>query len=121
MSMQTISSPRWTRSGISRRPMKPVPPMIKTDMDVPPGERRSGRSLDPPRRRAQWQQTVVRAHLLHSRPAAEGGQPMSVVTVEERGPVTIVAINRPEKLNAINKAVAIELQEAFAAFDRSAQ
>ena len=46
---------------------------------------------------------------------------MSVVTVEERGPVTIVAINRPEKLNAINKAVAIELQEAFAAFDRSAQ
>src|SRR4051794_38417535 len=46
---------------------------------------------------------------------------MSVVTVEERGPVTIVAINRPEKLNAINKAVAIELQEAFAAFDRSGQ
>jgi enoyl-CoA hydratase/carnithine racemase len=32
-----------------------------------------------------------------------------------------VAINRPEKLNAINKAVAIELQSAFAAFDRSAQ
>ena len=46
---------------------------------------------------------------------------MSVVSVEERGPVSIVSINRPEKLNAINKAVAIELQEAFAAFDRSAQ
>src|SRR5207248_6135857 len=46
---------------------------------------------------------------------------MSVVSVEERGPVSIVNINRPEKLNAINKAVAIELQEAFAAFDRSAQ
>ena len=46
---------------------------------------------------------------------------MSVVAVEERGPVTIVRINRPEKMNAINKAVAIELQEAFAAFDRSAQ
>jgi enoyl-CoA hydratase/carnithine racemase len=46
---------------------------------------------------------------------------MGVVTVEERGPVTIVAINRPEKLNAINKAVAIELQQAFAAFDRSGQ
>ena len=46
---------------------------------------------------------------------------MSVVTVEEHGPVTIVAINRPEKLNAINKAVAIELQQAFAAFDRSNQ
>ena len=46
---------------------------------------------------------------------------MSVVAVESRGPVTIVSINRPEKLNAINKAVAIELQQAFAEFDRSAQ
>ena len=46
---------------------------------------------------------------------------MSVVTVEDRGPVTIIAINRPEKLNAINKAVAVELQQAFAEFDRSAQ
>ena len=46
---------------------------------------------------------------------------MSVVTVEERGPVTIVSITRPEKLNAINKAVAIELQQAFAAFDSSDQ
>jgi enoyl-CoA hydratase len=46
---------------------------------------------------------------------------MSVVSVEERGPVLIISINRPEKLNAINKAVAIELQAAFAAFDRSAQ
>jgi enoyl-CoA hydratase len=46
---------------------------------------------------------------------------MSVVAVEERGPVTIVSINRPEKMNAINKAVAIELQAAVAAFDRSAQ
>lgn len=46
---------------------------------------------------------------------------MSVVSVENRGPVTIVAINRPEKLNAINKAVAVELQLAFAEFDRSAQ
>ena len=46
---------------------------------------------------------------------------MSVVTVEERGQVTIVSINRPEKLNAINQAVAVELQLAFADFDRSAQ
>src|SRR5207245_6621125 len=46
---------------------------------------------------------------------------MSVVSIEERGPVSIIAINRPEKLNAINKAVATELQEAFAAFDRSGQ
>src|SRR5277367_5247394 len=37
---------------------------------------------------------------------------MSVVTVEERGPVSI---------NAINKAVAVELQQAFAEFDRSVQ
>jgi len=46
---------------------------------------------------------------------------MSVVTVDERGPVTIVAINRPEKRNAINKEVAIALQRAFAQFDRSEQ
>ncbi|HEX5321347.1 MAG TPA: enoyl-CoA hydratase-related protein [Stellaceae bacterium] len=46
---------------------------------------------------------------------------MSVVTVETRGPVSVIAINRPEKLNAINKAVAIELQQAFAEFDRSEQ
>jgi enoyl-CoA hydratase/carnithine racemase len=46
---------------------------------------------------------------------------MSVVGVKERGPVSIISINRPEKLNAINKAVATELQDAFAAFDRSAQ
>ena len=46
---------------------------------------------------------------------------MPVVTVEERGPVSVISINRPEKLNAINKAVAIELQEAFAVFDRSPQ
>ncbi len=46
---------------------------------------------------------------------------MSVVSVEERGPVTVVSINRPEKLNAINKQVAIDLQQAFAEFDRSAQ
>ena len=46
---------------------------------------------------------------------------MSVVTVEQRGPVTIVAINRPEKRNAINKEVAIALQREFAQFDRSGQ
>jgi enoyl-CoA hydratase len=46
---------------------------------------------------------------------------MPVVTIEQRGPVSVIAINRPEKLNAINKAVAIELQGAFAAFDASEQ
>jgi len=46
---------------------------------------------------------------------------MNVVAVEERGPVSIISIERPEKLNAINKAVAVELQAAFAAFDQSPQ
>src|SRR3984957_14532760 len=46
---------------------------------------------------------------------------MTVVTVEHRGPVSVIAINRPEKLNAINKAVAVELQLAFGAFERSEQ
>ncbi len=44
---------------------------------------------------------------------------MSVVTVREDGPVSIIAINRPEKGNAISAAVALELQAAFAAFDAS--
>src|SRR6202163_5074670 len=46
---------------------------------------------------------------------------MSVVSVEERGSVSIISINRPEKLNAISKAVAIELQQAFAACEASEQ
>ena len=44
-----------------------------------------------------------------------------VVTVEEQGPVSVVRINRPERLNAISAAVAVELQSAFQAFDRSEQ
>jgi enoyl-CoA hydratase len=46
---------------------------------------------------------------------------MSVVEVEPRGAVTIIRINRPERLNAISKAVAEELQAAFQAFDASDQ
>src|SRR3984957_8792527 len=42
---------------------------------------------------------------------------MSVVTTEERGPISIIRINRPEKMNAISAAVAVELQRAFQAFD----
>ena len=45
----------------------------------------------------------------------------SVVTVEEQGPVSIIRINRPERLNAVSSAVALELQAAFQAFDRSKQ
>jgi enoyl-CoA hydratase len=42
---------------------------------------------------------------------------MSAVTVEDRGPISIIRINRPERLNAINRAVAVEMQAAFQAFD----
>jgi enoyl-CoA hydratase/carnithine racemase len=46
---------------------------------------------------------------------------MSVVTVEERGPISIIRINRPEKMNAISSAVAVELQRAFKAFDAASE
>lgn len=46
---------------------------------------------------------------------------MDVVTVEERGPISIIRINRPEKLNAISAAVAVELQCAFQAFEAAPQ
>ena len=42
---------------------------------------------------------------------------MSAVTVEDKGAISIVRINRPERLNAINQDVAVELQRAFKAFD----
>ena len=46
---------------------------------------------------------------------------MSVVTTEQRGPICIIRIDRPERLNAISSAVAVELQQAFQAFDASEQ
>jgi enoyl-CoA hydratase len=46
---------------------------------------------------------------------------MNVVTTEQRGPVSIIRINRPEKLNAISSGVAVELQQAFQEFDASDQ
>ena len=46
---------------------------------------------------------------------------MSVVAVEDRGPVRIVRIDRPEKLNAISSGVATEVQTSFEEFDRSPQ
>jgi enoyl-CoA hydratase len=42
---------------------------------------------------------------------------MSAVTTEDRGSISIIRINRPERLNAIGQAVAVELQQAFKAFD----
>ncbi len=42
---------------------------------------------------------------------------MPVVTTEIRGPISIIRIDRPDRLNAINQAVAVEMQQAFQAFD----
>src|SRR5271163_4976611 len=42
---------------------------------------------------------------------------MSAVTTEHRGPISVIRINRPERLNAIGQAVAVEMQQAFKAFD----
>jgi enoyl-CoA hydratase len=42
---------------------------------------------------------------------------MPVVSVEDRGAISIIRIDRPEKLNAISQDVAVEMQQAFKAFD----
>ncbi len=42
---------------------------------------------------------------------------MPAVSVENRGAISIIRINRPERLNAISQAVAVEMQQAFKAFD----
>ena len=42
---------------------------------------------------------------------------MNAVTTEHRGAISMIRINRPERMNAINKAVAIEMQQAFQEFD----
>jgi enoyl-CoA hydratase/carnithine racemase len=42
---------------------------------------------------------------------------MPAVTTERRRGISIVRINRPERLNAISQAVAVEMQQAFKAFD----
>lgn len=42
---------------------------------------------------------------------------MSAVTVEDKGAISIIRINRPERLNAINQDVAVGIQKAFKAFD----
>src|ERR1700761_3463272 len=46
---------------------------------------------------------------------------MPAVTTEIRGPVSIIRINRPERLNAIGQAVAVEMQQAFKSFDADPQ
>ena len=42
---------------------------------------------------------------------------MTAVTVERKGAISIIRLNRPERLNAINQDVAVGLQKAFKAFD----
>ena len=37
---------------------------------------------------------------------------MSVISVEQRGPVTFLAINQPEELNAINNQVAVDFDHS---------
>jgi enoyl-CoA hydratase len=46
---------------------------------------------------------------------------MSVVTTEQVGKVSVVRINRPDKMNAISKGVAEGIQQAFEEFDASDQ
>ena len=42
----------------------------------------------------------------------------NTVLVEKRGAVTLVTLNRPQALNALNSEVLRELIEVFAAYDR---
>lgn len=46
---------------------------------------------------------------------------MPAVTVEDRGAISIIRINRPERLNAIGQAVAMEMQQAFKTFDADSE
>ena len=46
---------------------------------------------------------------------------MSEVLITKEGKTTVFTINRPEKLNAINKQVALDLQAGFEEFDASDQ
>lgn len=39
------------------------------------------------------------------------------VTTEDKGPISIIRINRPERMNAISQAVALEMQQTFRQFD----
>ena len=46
---------------------------------------------------------------------------MAVVSVEQKGLVSIIRIDRPDRLNAISAAVAVDIQRAFEEFERSDQ
>jgi enoyl-CoA hydratase/carnithine racemase len=49
------------------------------------------------------------------------GEPMGIVKVRQRGKVSIISINRPERHNTICKDTALELQLTFNDFDASNQ
>lgn len=42
-----------------------------------------------------------------------------LVVVEDRGPVRLIGINRPEKRNCVNRETAIQLNDAFDQFDKN--
>ena len=44
----------------------------------------------------------------------------NTILVEQRGAVTLVTLNRPQALNALNSEVLKELTEVFAAYDADA-
>lgn len=46
---------------------------------------------------------------------------MNILDVQNIGKTTVFTINRPEKMNSINRELAHELQNKFAEFDRSEQ
>ena len=45
--------------------------------------------------------------------------PMNDLVVEHDGPVTVITMNRPERHNAVDRAMATELADAFRAFESS--
>ncbi len=55
--------------------------------------------------------------LRENRPVSTGGADQETVRVERRGPVTVVAIDRPQVRNAVDSATAERLRQAFASFD----
>ena len=70
----------------------------------------TGRNIQVPLIRGDWKRQPLTPH-------HQGPRPMPAVTTEIRGSIAIIRINRPERLNAINQAVAVEMQQAFQAFD----
>src|SRR6185437_14561403 len=85
MYMTTTSSPRWTRSGIRRRPIKPVPPATKVVMGVPPDW--SDRSVDLDRSAAQRaSQRLARAVAFVGEEAAAAAARPAVARRRRGGP-----------------------------------